>query len=147
MMSGVWDLRRLSAGLVVALLPVAVFAAALYVPIPTAGNQPLEEVLDEVEERLPGWRVVRANESWENNYTVVAVCADREVGFQVVPARRMGPGNAFIVPDDRYSRSRLRVVADDRRHLFWYAGSDGERVLVCDEGVAIERESGTGADH
>jgi hypothetical protein len=140
MMSGVPGLRRLSAGLVVAVLPVAIFAAALTVPIPTAGNDPLEEVLEEVEDRLPGWEIVRANQSWENNYTVVAVCADREIGFQLVPARHMAHGDAFLVPDDRFSRSRLRVVTDDRRYLFWRAGNGTDNALVCDEGVAADRD-------
>jgi hypothetical protein len=144
MMSSMRGLRRLPAGLWVGGLLSAVFVAAALIPIPTSGNEPLEEVLEEVETRLPGWHVVRANESWENNFTVVAVCAQREVGFQVVPARRMAPGDAFIVPDDRFSRSRLRLVADDRRLLFWRAGTELDRPLVCEEGLAAD---GSPPDH
>jgi hypothetical protein len=112
-------LRRAAAGFFVAALLGAIFVTAAAVPIPTAGNAPLDAVLGEVEQRLPGWQIVRAGESWENNYVVVAVCDEREVGFQVVPARRMAPGDAFIVPDDRFSRSRLRLVADDARHALY----------------------------
>jgi hypothetical protein len=148
MMSIIRGLRRLPAGLLTGGLLAAVFAAAAVMPIPTAGNEPLEEVLEEVESRLPGWNVIRANESWENNYTVVAVCADREVGFQVIPARRMAPGDAFIVPDDRFSRSRLRIVADDHRHLFWRAGSGADHQLVCEDQLAADSRAAAAAmDH
>jgi hypothetical protein len=84
--------------------------------------------------------VVRAGETWENNYVVVAVCGDREIGFQVVPARGMLRGDAFIVPDDRFSRSRMRLVVDYPQYMFWRAGSTVERPLECQEEVAKERE-------
>lgn len=106
------------------------FAIALLAPLPTAPNAARAEIVDRVEDRLPGWSILRTNASWEGAWTVVAACGERQVAFQLVPGHGLAPGDAWLQPVDGYSRSRLRWVSDDRRYLIWYA-EEAARSLSC----------------
>ena len=107
-------------------------------PIPTVGNAEESGVVSQVAQRLPGWRVVRASESWEHAYTVVASCAGRLVGFQYVPEHGLPPGDAWIQPDDDFSRSRLEELTDSQRYLVWRQRPRTDRTLSCREEVATD---------
>ena len=109
----------------------AVLVAALWMPIPATGNPQLNSVVSEVQERLPGWRVVRANASWEGAYTVVAACGARQLGFQLVPEHGLPIGAAWIQPNDAYARNRLEYVSDHSQYLVWYQNPPRERKLSC----------------
>ncbi|HET9878286.1 MAG TPA: hypothetical protein VFQ81_03130 [Candidatus Limnocylindria bacterium] len=114
----------------IAALGVA-FALALWAPIPTTGNAELARVRDEVTERFPGWRITRASASWENAFTVVASCAGREIGFQIVPEHGLPVGDAWVQPNDEFSRQRLAEVSDHHRYLVWFQHPLRERQLSC----------------
>jgi tRNA(Arg) A34 adenosine deaminase TadA len=104
--------------LVAILLLVGVVTAALWMPIPTTGNAQLDQVVGEVRQRLPGWRIVQADASWEGAYTVVASCGSRELGFQLVPEHGLPVGDSWVQPNDLYARTRLEHVSDhDRMQL------------------------------
>lgn len=122
--------RHLRALAVVPLLG-AVLGAALLMPIPATGNPQLTNVVDEVQERLPGWRIVRANASWEGAYTVVAACGGRQLGFQFVPEHGLPIGAAWIQPNDAYARDRLEYVSDHSQYLVWYPNPAREKTLSC----------------
>lgn len=126
-------LRRRAGALVVL---AAIGAGALLAPIPTLGNDAQAGVVSQVAQRLPGWRIVRAGESWESAYTVVASCAGRVVGFQYVPEHGLPPGDAWLQPDDSYSRSRLSELTDSRRYLVWRDRPRVDRTLSCREEIA-----------
>ena len=120
-----------------ALLALAAIAAgALLAPIPAVGNAGESAVATQVEQRLPGWHLVRASESWESAFTVVAECAGRLVGFQYVPEHGLPPGDAWLQPDDQFSRSRLAEVTDSRRYLVWRQRPRTDDALSCREEVA-----------
>lgn len=123
-------------GAAVASLLGAVAAGAMFLPIPTAGNAVERDVVSQVAQRLPGWRVVRASESWEHAYTVVAACGGRVVGFQYVPEHGLPIGDAWIQPDDDFSRSRLAQVTDSRRYLVWRERPRTDDTLSCREEIA-----------
>lgn len=109
----------------------ALFAFTLLAPIPTTGNHARSEVLERVTERLPGWQVVRAGPSWEGAWTVVAACGGREIGFQLVPGHGLGPRDAWLQPQNEYTRSRLARVSDDSFYLVWYERGYRVRSLSC----------------
>ena len=104
------------------------FALALLAPLPTVPSAARAEVMSRVEDRLPGWSIVRTDGSWEGAWTVVAACGARQVGFQLVPGHGLPPGDAWLQPEDGYSRSRLRSVSDHGRYLIWFAGEDARRL-------------------
>jgi hypothetical protein len=123
-------LRHLRALATVPLLG-AVLGLALWMPIPATGNPQLDNVVGEVHERLPGWRIVRANASWEGGYTVVAACGARQLGFQYVPEHGLPEGAAWIQPNDAYARNRLEYSSDHPEYLVWYPNPARERTLTC----------------
>lgn len=114
----------------------AVLPGALLVPIPSFPDDGRVEVRRDVRSRLPGWRIQRIDPSWEGAYTVVATCADHEIGFQLVRGHGLAPDDAWIQPNDGYARERLAELSDNRRFLVWY----GERLrpgqLSCREELA-----------
>lgn len=114
----------------------AVFALSLSVPIPSPPDGGRESVMHEVSARLPGWSVERLERSWEGAYTVVTLCAGREVGFQFVPGHGLPARDAWIQPNDAFSRDRLRGVSDHWRHLVWYHDPALINTLSCDEEIA-----------
>jgi hypothetical protein len=109
----------------------AVLAVALWLPLPTTGDGQQETVVDEVQERLPGWHVVRANPAWEGAYSVVAMCGGHELGFQLVPGHGLPVGDLWIQPDDNYAQNRLQQVSDHDVYLVWYEHPVGDRALSC----------------
>lgn len=90
----------------------------------------------DVRQRLPGWSVERVERSWEGAYTVVTACVDREVGFQWVPGHGLPGRNAWIQPNDAFSRARLARVSDHRRHLVWYVTPRSPKALSCADEIA-----------
>jgi hypothetical protein len=128
---------RLRAPLGLALLG-ALFAVALFAPLPTAPNTARADVMARVEDRLPGWRIVRTQSSWEGAWTVVAACGSWHVGFQFVPGHGLGPQDAWLHPEDEFTRTRLRLVSDHRKYLIWFAdnGEGRERALSCQTELA-----------
>ena len=109
----------------------AVLGLAVWIPIPTTGDPPLRNVVDEVQARLPGWHIVRATTAWECAYSVVAACGGRELGFQMVPAHGLPVGDVWIQPDDRYAQDRLREVSDHDVYLVWFEHPIHERSFSC----------------
>ncbi|HET7684923.1 MAG TPA: hypothetical protein VFM19_00755 [Candidatus Limnocylindria bacterium] len=135
--------RRLRRGPALGMLAlVAAFWLALVAPIPTTGNAELDRVRTEVEQRFPGWRITRATASWENAFTVVASCAGREIGFQVVPEHGLPVGDAWVQPDDEFSRQRLTEVSDHHKYLVWFEHPLRERQLSCRAEMARELRDG-----
>ena len=107
-----------------------VFALALFVPIPAAPNTARAEVMERVEERLPGWDIIRTDASWEGAWTIVAACGGSRLGFQLVPGHGLAPGDAWVKPEDTYTRDRLQHVSDHSTYLVWFDGYRG-RSLPC----------------
>jgi hypothetical protein len=108
-----------------------VFAVAPLAPPPAAANHPRAEVIGQVQSRLPGWAIVKADAAWEGAWTVVAACGSRRLGFQVVPGHGLPAGYAWLQPADSYARSRLRLVSDHRGYLVWYPEQFRSRTLSC----------------
>ena len=121
----------------IALLAVA-FATALLAPLPVAPNETRAQVLASVERRLPGWRIERAQSSWEGAWSVVATCGTSQLGFQLVPGHGLAPGEAWLHPEDRYARERLGGISDSLRALVWLGHPTGEgtRTLSCRQELA-----------
>jgi hypothetical protein len=118
------------------LLLGAIFAVALWAPIPTAPNAARAEVVAQVAQRFPGWRIARAISSWEGAWSVVVSCGSRQVGFQLVPRHGLPAGDAWLHPEDRSSQARLAAISDDRTYLVWYRGARHARSLSCRTEVA-----------
>lgn len=114
----------------------AVLAGALTVPIPAASDTGRDAVRREVRYRLPGWEVQRIDPSWEGAYTVVTTCAGLELGFQYVRGHGLAPEDAWIQPNDAYSRQRLRSLSDHWRYLVWYSERRQADRLSCHEELA-----------
>lgn len=113
-----------------------VFALSLSVPIPALPDSGRQAVMHEVQERLPGWRVERLERTWEGAYTVVTMCAGREVGFQFVPGHGLPAQDAWLQPSDAFSRDRLRGISDHWRYLVWYRDPAVFNTLSCHEEIA-----------
>lgn len=107
------------------LLLGGVFAVALLAPIPAGPNTARAEVMARVEDRLPGWAIIRTDSTWEGAWTVVAACGASRLGFQLVPGHGLTPGDAWLKPEDLYTRGRLRTVSDSARYLVWFDDHDG----------------------
>ena len=121
----------------IALLALA-FATALLVPLPVAPNRVQAEVVANVEKRLPGWHIERAQSAWEGAWSVVATCGTLHLGFQVVPGHGLSPGDAWIHPEDRYARERLGSISDSWRTLVWLRQPIGDqtKTLSCRQELA-----------
>jgi hypothetical protein len=124
------------------LLLGGVFATALLAPIPAGPNSARAEVVERVESKLPGWDIVRTDSSWEGAWSVVAACGQNQLGFQVVPGHGLAPGDAWIQPEDGYSRTRLRWVSDHSTYLVWFDEHRG-RSLPCRSELARPQEEPT----
>lgn len=109
---------------------------SLILPLPTLPDHHRTAVANEVSERLPGWTIERLDRSWERGYTVVAACVGRQVGFQWVPGHGLPGDDAWIQPNDEYSRARLARTSDHWRHLVWYAVRQPRSSLSCAEELA-----------
>jgi len=118
-----------------------ILALSLTVPIPSAPDQGEAAVASIVAKRLPGWTVERINRSWEGAYSVVTVCAGREMGFQYVPGHGLPPDNAWLQPSDPYTRERLATISDHWRHLVWYEDPAIVDTLSCQEELAGGRDT------
>jgi hypothetical protein len=118
------------------LLLGAVFGLALWAPIPTGPNAARADVMAQVEQRFPGWRIARASSSWEGAWTVVVNCGTHQVGFQLVPGHGLAPGDAWLHPEDRYSDGRLAATSDDMTYLVWYRDAKHARSTSCRTQVA-----------
>ena len=113
-----------------------ILTLSLTVPIPSAPDEGEAAVASVVGKRLPGWTVERINRSWEGAYSVVAMCAGREIGFQYVPGHGLPPDNAWLQPSDAYTRERLATISDHWRHLVWYDDPAIMDTLSCQEELA-----------
>ena len=113
-----------------------ILAISLTVPIPSAPDGGEAAVASIVGKRLPGWTVERITRSWEGAYSVVTVCAGREMGFQYVPGHGLPPDNAWLQPSDPYTRERLATISDHWRHLVWYDDPAIMDTLSCQEELA-----------
>jgi hypothetical protein len=114
----------------------AALAIGLSAPLPSLPDGGRAAVMDAVRERLPGWTIERLEPSWEGAYSVVTMCAGREVGFQFVPGHGLPPQDAWIQPTDGFSRDRLRAVSDHWRYLVWYDEPALMNTLSCHEEIA-----------
>jgi hypothetical protein len=126
--------RRLAGG---ALL-VAAFLGALVFPAPSGAehNRARAEVEAQVRERLPGWRITTLNESWESAWRVVARCGGEEIGFQYIPEHGLPLGDAWTLPSNETSRTRLRRIADHWKYLIWRQNPDERQSLSCQQAIA-----------
>jgi len=113
-----------------------VLAFSLTVPIPAVSDDARETVVQVVRTRLPGWAIQRVARSWEGGYTVVTECAGRQVGFQLIPGHGLPAEDAWVQPNDAYSRERLAAVSDHWRHLVWYHDPAILSSLSCEEELA-----------
>jgi hypothetical protein len=127
--------RPVHAAVAVAAL-LAVFGAALLVPMPTFPNAARAEVVSTISHRLPGWKVVRARASWEGAWSVVAACGSLQLGFQLVPGHGLSPGDAWLHPEDLYARDRLATISDDGRFLVWFREPIRPKSLSCRQELA-----------
>jgi hypothetical protein len=127
--------HRLRVAAALAALP-ALFAVALWMPIPGVGNAGLEQVIATVQTRLPGWSVVQATDTWEGDYAVVASCGGQEIGFQYVPGHGLPPNFAWLQPNNEFSRTRLIEISDYAGVLVWRPQPLANRTLSCQEELA-----------
>jgi hypothetical protein len=109
-----------------------IFALALWAPIPTAPNTARAEVMAQVAQRFPGWRIMRTTSSWEGAWSVVVSCGSQQVGFQLVPGHGLRGGDAWLHPQDPYSQARLTSISDDKTYLVWYRYPRHTRSVSCD---------------
>ena len=127
--------QRISTPLALLLLG-GVFAFALLAPMPATDNTARAQVVAQVEGRLPGWSIVRTRSSWEGAWSVVAACGTQRLGFQLVPGHGLSPGDAWLHPEDQYTRSRLATISDDFRYLVWFSQPTRMRSLSCQQELA-----------
>ena len=118
-----------------------VLAVSLTIPIPSMPDEGEAAVASVVGKRLPGWTVERINRSWEGAFSVVTVCAGRQMGFQYVPGHGLPPDNAWLQPSDPYARERLATISDHWRYLVWYDDPAIVDTLSCQEEMAGARET------
>lgn len=119
-------------------LLAGLFLIALLMPMPFTRNTAQARVLATLEDRLPGWSIVRTQSSWEGAWTVVAWCGGRQLGFQLVPGHGLSPGDAWLHPDNEYARARLAAISDDYRYLVWFGDPIQLRSLSCQQEMARE---------
>ena len=120
------------------LLLGGLFVTALLAPIPAGPNAARAEVVAQIESRLPGWDIVRTDSSWEGAWSVVAACGADQLGFQLVPGHGLAPGDAWIQPEDAYSRMRLRSSSDHSSYMVWL-DEHRARALPCRTELARPR--------
>ena len=113
-----------------------VLSLSLTVPIPSLPDGGTAAVAEVVNRRLPGWTVDRIDRSWEGAYVVVTTCAGRQLGFQYVPGHGLGPGDAWLQPNDLDARERLASISDHWRYLVWYEDPALVDTLSCQEEIA-----------
>jgi hypothetical protein len=130
--------RRVSLPVALASL-VAIFGVALLAPIPALPNTARAQVEASVADRLPGWKIVRTQSSWEGAWTVVATCGTLQLGFQWVPGHGLPQGYAWLHPEDEYARARLSTISDDYRFIVWYQDPVRLRTLDCRQELARVR--------
>jgi hypothetical protein len=121
-----------------------VLALSLTVPVPSVPDRAEAAVIRVIAERLPGWKIERINRSWEGAYSIVTMCAGREMGFQYVPGHGLGPDAAWLQPNDLASRERLAAISDHWRHLVWYDDPAMIDTLSCEEEIAGGNETASG---
>jgi hypothetical protein len=109
----------------------AIFAVALWAPIPAAPNTARAQVMAQVEKRFPGWQITRAHSSWEGAWAVVVNCGRLQIGFQLIPGHGLPAGDVWLHPEDPDARTRLATISDDRTWLVWYSDSVRARSLSC----------------
>jgi hypothetical protein len=119
-----------------------VLAAALTMPIPRLGDPGLNRIVGLAQERLPGWSIVRATDTWEGGYALVARCGTRQLGFQVIPGHGLPPEDAWLQPNDSYAQARLAEVSDYPSFLLWRARPVLNRTLSCHDELAREVDDG-----
>lgn len=135
-------LRRAAA--LLALGPV--LAIALWVPMPHFGDQGAARVEATVQERLPGWIVERPVDIWEGGYAVVASCGSSQLGFQVIPGHGLPLDDAWLQPNDTFTRGQLQDLSDYPAYLIWSSSSIAPRTLSCREELARIASGTNGAD-
>jgi hypothetical protein len=106
------------------------------VPMPVTRNTARADVVAKVEDRLPGWSIVRTRSSWEGAWSVVAACGTQRLGFQLVPGHGLSPGDAWLHPEDAYARERLATISDDYHYLVWFGDPIRMRSLSCQQELA-----------
>jgi hypothetical protein len=116
-----------------------VLVGALTLPIPGAPDPARSSLVQQIAERLPGWKVDRVDHSWEGAFTVVASCVGREIGFQYVPEHGLQLGDGWLQPSDPYSRERLGELSDHYRYLIWFGDPAMKHTLSCREELARQR--------
>jgi hypothetical protein len=131
--------RRIAAGAVRLLALGGLLAVTMTVPIPALPDDGEARVREVVHARLPGWIVERVQRSWEGAYSVVAVCAGRQLGFQYVPGHGLPSDDGWLQPSDPYSRERLEQTSDHWRYLLWYGEPAIIDSLSCADEIAGER--------
>jgi hypothetical protein len=129
---------RVGAGLIAL---VGAMTIGLVIPIPSLPDVGRAAVIEEVNDRLPGWTIHRIQPSWEGAYTVVTRCAGLELDFQYVPGHGLPSNDAWLHPSDAYARQRLTELSDHWRHLIWRADHDRAERLSCADELARVGES------
>jgi hypothetical protein len=122
-----------------------VLTLALTIPIPRMGDPGLSRVVGLAHERLPGWSIVRATDTWEGGYALVANCGTRQLGFQVIPGHGLPPEDAWLQANDSYAQVRLAEISDYPTYLIWRAQPVLRRTLSCHEELARAVDDGLSA--
>ncbi len=113
-----------------------VLALALWAPIPHLGDEAAAKVAAATRERLPGWTVTNAVDTWEGGYAVVASCGSSRLGFQVIPGHGLPAHDLWLQPNDAFTASRLSDLSDYPSYLIWRASPLVSRSLSCREELA-----------
>jgi len=124
----------------------AVLAIALWAPVPHFGDQGAAHVVAAVQERLPGWTVERPVDIWEGGYAVVASCGSSQLGFQVIPGHGLPLDDAWLQPNDTFTRRHLQELSDYPTYLIWTSSSIAPRTLSCREELARIGSGTNGAE-
>jgi hypothetical protein len=135
-------LRRTAA--VLALGPV--LAIALWAPVPHFGNQGTARIVAAVQERLPGWSVLHAVDTWEGGYAVVASCGSSQLGFQMIPGHGLPLDDAWLQPNDTFTRTHLEELSDYPLYLIWRSEPMAGRTLSCRQELARSSSGANGTE-
>lgn len=119
---------------------VAAFGVAAVVPIPRLPDPGRALVVRQLGLRLPGWRLVALDGSWEGAYRAMLACGDVSLEFQYVPNHGLPAGAAHLTPSDDRTRHWLAAISDRRRDLLWAPYRPGRHTLLC--GLPLARASG-----